>query len=266
MPAWATLVRAPNPGPMTLDGTNTWILRGRDALGCVIVDPGPDDAAHLTEVAAHAPVELIIVTHHHHDHTDGISGLSALLGGDVPVAAADPALCHGVEPLRDGTTMRFAGLTITAYATPGHTADSICLLVEGEAADDRAMVTGDTILGRGTAVVAWPDGDLGAYLTSLDRLTAYSGVPALVGHGPALPDCGAIAAAYRTHRDQRLHQVRDALAAGARTPADVVAHVYPDLDAALAPAAEWTVRAALAQLAPSTAEVADRPTTEGAPA
>jgi glyoxylase-like metal-dependent hydrolase (beta-lactamase superfamily II) len=139
-------------------------------------------------------------------------------------------------------------VTIEVIATPGHSSDSVCLLVSAGA--DRGVCTGDTILGRGTTVVAWPDGDLGDYLASLDRLAALDGIPALTGHGPVRPDCGEIAREYRAHRDERLVQVRAALAGGARTPAEVVAYVYPDLEPALVPAAEWTVRAALAHLAP----------------
>jgi glyoxylase-like metal-dependent hydrolase (beta-lactamase superfamily II) len=240
IPTWATLVRAPNPGPMTLDGTNTWVLRGAGSAGCVIIDPGPDDAEHFRELAKAAPIELIIVTHRHLDHVGGIDLLS-----DVPVAAAALELCRQAEPLADGAVLEVAGLSLQVLATPGHTGDSICLVV-----GDEAIFTGDTILGRGTSIVAWPDGDLGAYLISLDRLSAFDGVPVLPGHGPVLDDCGVIARAYRLHREERLTQVRAALAAGARTPAEVVAEVYPDLDPPLVPAAEWTVRAALAYLDP----------------
>lgn len=241
------LLRAPNPGPMTLDGTNTWVLRVPGARGCVIVDPGPADETHLAAIVAAGPVETILITHRHPDHVEGIDQLVAALGGR-PVRAADQAFCREAGPLRDGERLTHAGLTIDVLATPGHTSDSICLLVEG--AGERAILTGDTILGRGTAVIAWPDGDLGDYLSSLDRLSAITSVPVLPGHGPELPDCGQVAAEYRAHREDRLVQVRGALAAGMRTPAEVVTHVYPDLDPILIPAAEWTVRAALAYLDP----------------
>lgn len=247
MPSFATLLRAPNPGPMTLDGTNTWVLRASGVEECVVVDPGPLDESHLAAIAAAGPVAAILITHRHPDHVEGIDPLMALLGA-CPVRAADPVYCRDADPLRDGERISAAGLDFEVLATPGHTGDSICLLV-GDGTE-RAILTGDTILGRGTTVVAWPDGDLGDYLASLDRLSAITSVPVLPGHGPELADCGAVAAEYRTHRDDRLGQVRAALAAGARTPADVVAHVYPDLDPALIPAAQWTVRAALAYLDP----------------
>lgn len=234
LPDWVTLVRAPNPGPMTLDGTNTWVLRAGDgSAGAVVVDPGPDDDAHLRAVAAHGPVAGILVTHGHPDHTAGVDRFRALTGA----------------PLLSATDTRVAGLAVTVLPTPGHTADSVCFLVHPDGDDaDRAVFTGDTILGRGTTVVAWPDGDLGDYLASLDLLTSWRRTPALPGHGPALADCGAAAAYYRAHRQARLEQVRAAVAAGADTPAEVVARIYPDVDPSLWEAAEWSVRAQLAYL------------------
>jgi glyoxylase-like metal-dependent hydrolase (beta-lactamase superfamily II) len=239
---------------MTLDGTNSWVLRAPGAVGCVIVDPGPDDPDHLRALADHAPVEAIMITHGHPDHTAGVDPLVAMLGADVPVLAASDRWARGPGRLADGARQEMAGLSITAWATAGHTADSFCFLVSdpatvtGAVSPVQAVLTGDTILGRGTTVVAWPDGDLGDYLASLAKLSALSEVPLLPGHGPVRADCGAIAAEYRAHREDRLVQVRAARAGGAHTPSDVVAAVYPDLDPALVPAAEWTVRAALAYL------------------
>ncbi|GAB3855916.1 hypothetical protein GCM10029963_51420 [Micromonospora andamanensis] len=112
----------------------------------------------------------------------------------------------------------------------------------------RVVLTGDTILGRGTTVVAHPDGHLGDYLASLELLSTYRGIPALPGHGPALADCAAAADYYLAHRRARLDQVRTALDAGARTPAEVVAAVYADVDRSLWWAAEWSVRAQLEYL------------------
>jgi glyoxylase-like metal-dependent hydrolase (beta-lactamase superfamily II) len=242
---FASLRLAPNPGPMTLDGTNTWLLRGPGSETTVVVDPGPADDDHLASIAAAGPIEMIMLTHFHLDHTEGVDRLLELVG-DVPVTAADPAFCRGVGPLRDGDRITVAGLTIEVLAAPGHTADSVCLLVTS--GTERCLCSGDTILGRGTTVVSWPDGDLGDYLATLDKLGTLDGVPVLTGHGPVRPDCGEIAREYRAHRDERLMQVRSALAVGARTPDEVVAHVYPDLEPALRPAAESTVRSALAYL------------------
>ncbi|GAB3967484.1 MBL fold metallo-hydrolase [Plantactinospora veratri] len=234
LPSWATLVRAPNPGPMTLDGTNTWVLGAPGAGEVVVVDPGPLDEGHLTAVAGRGPVAGVLVTHGHPDHTEGLDRFLELTGAE-PLTA------------RDGlSTVERAGLRIRLLVTPGHTADSVCFLVEG--GDERAVLTGDTILGRGTTVVAHPDGDLGDYLASLETLTEFSGVPALPGHGPPLADCAAAARFYLAHRQARLDQVRTARSQGARTAAEVVATVYADVDRSLWPAAEWSVRAQLAYL------------------
>jgi glyoxylase-like metal-dependent hydrolase (beta-lactamase superfamily II) len=229
LPGWVRLIRAPNPGPMTLDGTNTWLLRAPGEAGSVVVDPGPADEEHLRAVAAAAgTVAGVLVTHGHPDHVDGLERFCELTGAVVV------------------RTSRLAGLAVTVIETPGHTADSVCFLVE--AGEQRAVLTGDTILGRGTTVVAWPDGELGDYLSSLERLSVLDGVPALPGHGPALSDCAAAASYYLAHRRARLAQVRAAVAAGATTPEQVVAVVYADVDRALWPAAEWSVRAQLAYL------------------
>jgi glyoxylase-like metal-dependent hydrolase (beta-lactamase superfamily II) len=242
LPGWVTLLRAPNPGPMTLDGTNTWVLRAPGAEYATVIDPGPLDEGHLRRVAAHGPVQFILVTHGHHDHVDGAARLSELLGG-APVLAAEPAYTNGGDPLDRDESLGGNGVEIQVVDTPGHTRDSVCFLVE--CGNDRAMFTGDTILGRGTTVVAWPDGDLGAYLGSLDRLRAYENVPVLPGHGPALADCAAVAREYLAHRRDRLEQIRAAVAAGATSPDAVVDMVYPDIDPAVRFAAEWSTRAQL---------------------
>jgi glyoxylase-like metal-dependent hydrolase (beta-lactamase superfamily II) len=228
LPDWARLVRAPNPGPMTLDGTNTWVLRAREGAGAVVVDPGPADEGHLRAVAGHGPVAGILVTHGHPDHVEGLDRFRELASASV----IDPADAPG--------------LRITAVETPGHTSDSVCYLVEADG--ECAILTGDTILGRGTTVVAWPDGDLGDYLASLERLAAFEGVPVLPGHGPPLVDCAAACSSYLAHRRARLDQVRAAVAAGATTPEEIVAAVYVGIAPALRAAAEWSVQAQLAYL------------------
>ncbi|MFI7021165.1 MBL fold metallo-hydrolase [Micromonospora sp. NPDC049900] len=245
LPGWVTLLRAPNPGPMTLDGTNTWLLRAPGAEYGVVVDPGPADEAHLAAIAQWGPVGLVLITHGHPDHTEGSPRLRDLLGG-APVRAADPAHSIGGPPLDAAGEVAGHGLTIRLVPTPGHTADSVCFLAEH--GDRQVVLTGDTILGRGTTVVAHPDGHLGDYLASLELLSTYRGIPALPGHGPALADCGAAADFYLAHRRARLDQVRAARDGGARTPAEVVAVVYADVDRSLWWAAEWSVRAQLEYL------------------
>jgi glyoxylase-like metal-dependent hydrolase (beta-lactamase superfamily II) len=249
LPAWVTLVRAPNPGPMTLDGTNTWVLRGPGAAHGIVVDPGPLDEGHLTTVAGHGPFALVLITHGHPDHVDGLHRLVSLLGG-LPVVSAGSA----------EESPSVAGLDIEFLRTPGHTSDSVSFVVG--VGSERAVLTGDTILGRGTTVVAWPDGDLGAYLDSLRTLADLGPLPVLPGHGPALADCAAAATYYLRHRLARLDQVRAARAAGARTATDVVHAVYADVDPVLWPAAELSVRAQLAYLDTRTGESLDTRTGE----
>ena len=242
LPGWVTLLRAPNPGPMTLDGTNTWVLRAPGEEYGVVIDPGPLDEEHLSRIAGHGPYQFILITHGHHDHVEGAARLSALLGGTA-VLAADPAHCVAGDPFDPAEHLGGAGLEIDVLDTPGHTSDSVCFLVQQGKA--RVMFTGDTILGRGTTVVAHPDGDLGAYLASLERLRAYEKVLMLPGHGPAQPDVAAVARVYLDHRRERLAQVEAAMAAGADTAERVVDMVYPDIDPAVRFAAIWSAAAQL---------------------
>ena len=244
--AYLRTLLAPNPGPMTLDGTNTWILGDPSAAAPVVVDPGPSDVSHLTAVfdACGGRVAEILLTHHHHDHSDGASWLADRAG--CPVRAADPALVPGAWPLADQETVAVVGATLTAYATPGHTADSVSFLLRGD--DGVAwLLTGDMVLGRGTTVIMHPDGDLAAYfgsLTTFDLLVDTAHVAEILpGHGPRRARPAELLAHYRRHRLERLSQVRAALAAGDRTPAEVVRRVYADVDRSVWPAAEQSVQA-----------------------
>ncbi|HCU93900.1 MAG TPA: MBL fold metallo-hydrolase [Actinobacteria bacterium] len=232
---------------MTLDGTNTWLIAVPGTSSALVVDPGPDDEAHLRRVrdevaAAGQRVEKILLTHGHPDHAEGAAAFAAMTG--APVLAADPAHRLGSEGLAPGDTVTAGGCEVRVVATPGHTADSVSLLLPA----DGALLTGDTVLGRGTTVIAY-DGNLADYLRSLDRLRALAdeaGLRVLLpGHGPLLADPAGTLDYYLAHRRERLAEITAALAAGDRTPAEIVARVYADVDRALWPFARMSVRAQL---------------------
>ncbi|MDT0546576.1 MULTISPECIES: MBL fold metallo-hydrolase [unclassified Streptomyces] len=244
----ALCVLAPNPSPMTLDGTNTWLVSEPDSDLAVVIDPGPLDDAHLKEVVATAEragkrVALTLLTHGHPDHAEGAARFAELTR--TRVRALDPALRLGDEGLGAGDVITTGGLELRVVPTPGHTADSLSFHLPADA----AVLTGDTVLGRGTTVVAHPDGRLGDYLDSLRRLrslTVDDGVSTVLpGHGPVLNDARGAVEYYLAHRANRLAQVETAVESGYRTPAEVVAHVYADVDRSLWPAAELSVRAQL---------------------
>jgi len=246
-------VLAPNASVMTLDGTNTWVLSsgGRS----VVVDPGPSIASHLDAVsAAGQDVVGVLLTHHHADHSEAAAEFAERHG--CGVRALDPAYRLGDEGLGEGDVVCVGDLEVHVVATPGHTADSLSFVLPSES----AVLTGDTVLGRGTTVVAHPDGELGAYLSSLDRLRALCAERGITrvwpGHGPVIDDALGVLDHYLAHRHERLGQVRDALAqlqAGGVADAtglarQVVEIVYADVDPVLWGAAELSVRAQLAYL------------------
>jgi glyoxylase-like metal-dependent hydrolase (beta-lactamase superfamily II) len=239
---FASVLLEDNPSAMTLDGTNTWLLRAPGSDSVVVVDPGDRIEGHLERVlaAARGPVELVLITHQHPDHVGGAPWFAEHTS--APVRAFDRKFCRGAEPLTSGEVVAAAGLELTVHHTPGHTEDSVCFEVAQDGA--RAVLTGDTVLGRGTTVVF----DLGAYLESLRVLAAVpEGTVVLPGHGPELPDLAVTAAQYLAHREERLDQVRAALTQLGEdaTPRAVVEVVYADVDRSLWAPAEWSVQAQL---------------------
>ena len=252
-------VLAPNANMMTLDGTNTWVLRESEDARSIVVDPGPSIPSHLDAVAAAAGnVATVLLTHHHADHSEAAREFAERVG--CGVRALDPAYRLGPEGLGEGDVVAVDGLEVRVVATPGHTADSLSFLVPA----DGAVLTGDTVLGRGTTVVAHPDGQLGAYLESLDRLHRLAAVHDVAtiwpGHGPVIPDALPALDHYIAHRQERLGQVEAAVAtlresphpeglAVDELPRKVVEIVYADVDPVLWGAAELSVRAQLAYLA-----------------
>lgn len=254
----AQCVLAPNANMMTLDGTNTWVLREPGARRSVVIDPGPDDEGHLDAIAAAAgEVAVVLLTHHHFDHSEAAKKFAERMG--CGVRALDPAYRLGDEGLGDGDVVEVDGLEIHVVGTPGHTADSLSFLVPAE----KTLLTGDTVLGRGTTVVAHPDGQLGAYLNSLDRLNelaqAQEATAIWPGHGPVIDDAAAVLEYYISHRHERLEQVRVAMdelhddpqfaqLTADELPRAIVERVYHDVDPVLWGAAELSVRAQVAYL------------------
>ncbi|MCC3277551.1 MULTISPECIES: MBL fold metallo-hydrolase [unclassified Arthrobacter] len=238
---------APNPGPMSLDGTNSYVLAAPESGSTVVVDPGPLDEEHLQALASAGTVELVLITHRHADHTEASRRFAELTG--APVRAFDPAYCVAGEPLRPDEVIRAAGVEIRVLAAPGHTSDSLCFFLPDDGPNG-SVLTGDTILGRGTTVLDFPDGTLGDYLLTLSMLSDLGPATALPGHGPVLPDLSSTVLTYRDHREERLEQIRAALESAGPDAgtAEVADLVYSDVPANVRAAAELSVAAQLAYL------------------
>ncbi|MFN2617825.1 MAG: MBL fold metallo-hydrolase [Thermoleophilaceae bacterium] len=216
-PEGVVRVRAPNPSPLTLDGTNTY------AVGRWVVDPGPEDDTHLDAVrdAAGGSVEAVVLTHGHPDHADGAERLGA------PVLR--PADGEQVGPFR-------------ALATPGHSPDSVCLLLGG------ICFTGDTVLGEGSVFIPPGEGSLGAYLESLRRLRSLELELLCPGHGPYVRDPNAKLDEYIAHRLDREGRLLAAIEDGRRTEDELLDAAWADVPAELRAAAGLTLRAHLEKL------------------
>jgi glyoxylase-like metal-dependent hydrolase (beta-lactamase superfamily II) len=217
-PEGVTRVRAANPSPLTLDGTNTYVV------GRWVVDPGPADESHLDSVrrAAYDGVEGVVLTHSHADHAEG----AELLG--VPVTL--PSDGEEVGPFR-------------ALGTPGHSADSVCLI------RGRACFTGDTVLGLGSVFIAPGEGSLSAYLESLRRLRALDLEVLCPGHGPYVWDPAAKLDEYIAHRLDRERRLLEALDAGLRGRDELLDAAWSETPPELRPAAALTLAAHLEKLA-----------------
>jgi glyoxylase-like metal-dependent hydrolase (beta-lactamase superfamily II) len=241
----ATCVLADNASPMTLDGTNTYVL-GRPGSGAVaVVDPGPDDPDHLGRVERvvaerDAEVVAVVVTHHHVDHAAAASAWARRFG--CRVAASSPRVAGETgRVVGDGDDIDLPGLPLEVVPTPGHTRDHISLRLP-----DGVVLTGDHVLGRGTSVVPHPEGDLLAYLDSLRRVHDLGPRALYPGHGPELTeDPLAVLEYYREHRRFRERQILEVLAEGPHTPRGLVERIYAAVDRGLWEAAEASTRAAL---------------------
>lgn len=260
-----TRLRANNPSPMTLDGTNAYAVRvARDAL--VAIDPGPDDPAQTAALLgfardAGARYAAIVVTHGHPDHYPGAAALAAATG--APVLAHPAARFAHDRALAEGDRLAFAETGLVALHAPGHAPDHLVLVLEAE----RALFTGDVVLGTGTVVIAPPGGEMRAYQRTLRRLREeYGDASALYGgHGPEVRDVRAKLDEYIAHRERREVEIRAALAAGPATLPELVASVYAKVDRVLWPAAARQVLAyleALEREGAVRAETLDRPPTD----
>ena len=246
------VVLCPNPSYSSLEGTNAYVIKAEGDSRGIVVDPGPEDEGHLNVLHSKAgDVALILLTHRHGDHADGALRLRQLTG--APVRAFDERYCSdGAEPLTDGERIVVDGITpqVEVVATPGHTADSVCLFVHtGDGDDDvEGIMTGDTIAGRHTTMISETDGDLYQYMETLRLLDERGeGVRLLPGHGEDLPDITVMTRKYIERREQRLAQVKEALAKLGEdaTVGDVVDEIYTDVDPVLRHAAEQSTRVTL---------------------
>ena len=227
-------ITAPNPGPFTLDGTQTYLL-GETA----VIDPGPAIDSHIAAIADAMPrLQTILITHRHADHAPAAVPLQERTGARIvaPLDVAD-------ERIHGGETLEIEGVTIEVIATPGHTGEHVCFLTS-----DGDLFTGDTILGAGTTAIFPPDGNMRDYIASLRTLRTKNPKRIFPAHGPVREDAVALIDEYIAHRLEREQQVIDALQAGAKTPAEMRARIYPDLDERLHRAAEIQITAHLIKL------------------
>ncbi|GAB3077726.1 MBL fold metallo-hydrolase [Corynebacterium aquatimens] len=248
------MVLAMNPSYAALEGTNSWVIRDSEDEFSVVIDPGPEDEGHLNVLQAKGEkVALILLTHRHHDHADGAQRFRQLTG--APVRAFDESYCHGGDPLVDGEVISVDGITpqIKVVHTPGHTHDSVSFYIYTGEADNSTLegiCTGDTIAGRHTTIISETDGDLGEYLTSLDKLEKDgAGITLLPGHGPEGEDISAFARKYIDRREFRLNQIREIREErGQLSLGELVDAMYDDVDPVLRGAAEQSTRVALRYL------------------
>lgn len=241
-------LRAPNPGPMTLSGTNSYLIdAGSDRF--VAIDPGPDHEPHALALALAATdlggtIAAILVTHGHPDHAPGAARLAALTGATV-YGHPRSTFPH-TATLWDGKSIELDDLRLEVADAPGHAVDHVVLYLREEG----ALFTGDVVIGEGTVVIAPPGGEMTTYRNTLERLReTYADATRIYGgHAGEVRDPRAKLEEYIAHRARREREVLDALAAGARTIPEMVARIYADVDRVLWPAAARQVLAYLEAL------------------
>ena len=234
-----TAITAPNPGPFTLTGTQTYLI-GESA----ILDPGPMIESHVDALRAAMPnLRTILITHRHGDHAPAAIPLKQATGAEIiaPRNVLDDATVD--RRVAGGESLTIDGTRIDVIATPGHTNEHVCYLTT-----DGELFTGDTILGFGTTAIFPHDGHMGDYLRSLATLRALQPRRIYPAHGPVRDDAVALIDEYIAHRLERERQVLDAIAAGAKTAQEMRARIYPELDPRLHGAAETQIAAHLIKL------------------
>lgn len=266
---------ANNPGPFTYKGTNTYLVgSGREI---VLIDPGPDDAAHfdaIVQAAGDSRITHVLITHTHRDHTDGLERVIAATGartcGYGRVARerggtkTSPSGGEYVEkdfvpdiPLKEGDRLEAAGVSLTALHTPGHAPDHLCFALEGT----RILFSGDHVMAWNTSVVAPPEGRMGDYMASLERLLERDDELYLPGHGGRLPQPKRVVKAYMLHRRMREQAILDCIRQGHATIAEIVPIVYRGLDPRLLNAASLSIAAHVEHLAERGLVISEGPTT-----
>ncbi len=253
-------VLAPNPSPYTYTGTQTYVVGEAEGPDCAVIDPGPNDPAHIDAIMAAIAgrtVIAIMCTHTHRDHSPAAAPLTKLTG--APIVGCAPLVLNSDLPradesfdatyapdrvLEDGEAMRGTGWTLTAVSTPGHTSNHLCFALE----ESGALFTGDHVMGWSTSVVIPPDGDMGDYMASLEKLLAREDVRYHSAHGAAIEKPRQLVRGMIGHRRQREHQILRLMGEQARAVSAFIPAMYKGLDPRLIPAAEMSVTAHLIDL------------------
>jgi glyoxylase-like metal-dependent hydrolase (beta-lactamase superfamily II) len=248
--ALSPLVRrivAPNPSLMTGSGTNTYLV-GIDEVA--VIDPGPDDPGHIEAIIGASMLERVrwvLVTHYHPDHSAGVGRLARETGAQIvalgPPKSAAAAWSPGRRPT-DGEVIEGTEWGLEVLHTPGHAPDHLCFFLE----EERVLFTGDTVLSGTTSVIAPPDGDMTAYLNSLERLRKRRLSRICPGHGDVIDDPKGVLAQYIQHRLEREAQILDALREGPSRIPDLVTRIYAEVPEALHEMAARSVHAHLLKL------------------
>ncbi|MER0239593.1 MBL fold metallo-hydrolase [Fulvimarina sp. MAC8] len=254
LPEGIVRVTADNPGPMTFKGTNSYVVGNADV--CVLIDPGPEDEAHLgalSEAVGSRCVEAVMLTHRHGDHSGLVT--SARKRFDAPLLAAsspdiayqasvDFSALHPDRPLADGEALDLAGHRIEVVGTPGHTSDHLAFALPSLG----ILLTGDHVMGWSTTVVIPPDGSMRQYRDSLRKLMDRDDAIYLPGHGDPIERPSRLVRNFLNHRRQREEMILASLREAPATISDLVARHYPGAEGGLAVAAGYSVKAHLVEL------------------